>query len=501
METLHWKRGSVRALEAVRLLLGVSLVICFGAMLCVGCGQEGSSSSSSTEVAQADSGVPDDISQDDLQVAASQYSPEYSDIYENLSPEQRAQLAPGLTQDQLAGLTPLQLAALSLANQGGGEQASEVVENEHVNEVSSALGQLNMEEVSEAFAVSESIEDFEDKLNRIYEGAHVILVQSRTEANQVVTEAWEDLDDTGDINDAVDDALFAINVIRENQQARLVGRGVNSHYTRELPSASEVQGAFYRDFLLANLNRPDFRYQTPTARRAALQQLIQAHRASAAWRAQQRATRDYLRRIHRTPRYTKAVAAISPARRAWRSKRRVAIPLPPPPPRLKVRIPRNHPARRRGAPPPPPSLRPGANRPGAPGVKVGVPAPPPPPVKHGQPGIKVGIPVPGQPGIKVGIPVPGVKVGVPGHPPRPVKGAGAPPPPPAKVVTPPHPAKAPHPSKRPGHPSPPPAKRPAHPAAPHHSKRRGHSSHPAKAPHPSKRSAHPAPPPPPSKRR
>ena len=456
----------------------------------IGCGQNQTEELSQVEddstAAQSDSGASEELDP----ATAMAYSNAYNDIYANMTTAQRALLAPGLSEAELASLTPDQLAALSLMKQSKNADRAQVVNNELATKVNTALGQLNMEEVSEALEEAEDIEDFEAKVNRIYEGPHVLLVQARNQGDQMVTQVWEDLNDTGAIDESVDDKAFDFVVERQSHAAELIGRGANSYYSREFPANYPEWGGFFQDFIVDHLPQVDFTYQTPPARRATITKVVRSHRSSPAWEAQRRATREYYQRMWRqNPQYVKALIGISQARRDWRSKRRVSIPLPPPPPQLKIRIPRSvrthhrTAGAHRAAPPPPPSkvVRPGAPPP--PPSKVVRPgAPPPPPSK-----------VVGPPGHHPGKGIGHAKGRNPAKAPHPGKGIGH-----AKGR---NPAKAPHPAK--GRPSPPGKRRAAPPPAPskgRSSKTPSRSKAPraVKAP-PAKGRA--APPPPPSKRR
>ncbi len=73
-----------------------------------------------------------------------------------------------------------------------------------------AMGRINMQEVEEAFKKSQTVEQFEQRLNEIYEGDGIVLVQAKDEDGKRVIEGYEDLNNDNDIVPEQDDLLFTI---------------------------------------------------------------------------------------------------------------------------------------------------------------------------------------------------------------------------------------------------------------------------------------------------
>ena len=55
-----------------------------------------------------------------------------------------------------------------------------------------AIGRINMEAVQEAFERSKSVEEFEKRLNEIYEGDGIVLIRAKEEGGNRTIEAFED---------------------------------------------------------------------------------------------------------------------------------------------------------------------------------------------------------------------------------------------------------------------------------------------------------------------
>ena len=123
-----------------------------------------------------------------------------------------------------------------------------------------AIGRINMEAVQEAFEKSKSVEEFEKRLNEIYEGDGIVLIRAKEEGGKRTIEAFEDLDRNGDLEPGQDDLLFAIT--NENGSNELRGNGANRHY-----SAFGGGGNFLFTYLIfSSMTRGGYGYYTPRSR-------------------------------------------------------------------------------------------------------------------------------------------------------------------------------------------------------------------------------------------
>ena len=123
-----------------------------------------------------------------------------------------------------------------------------------------AIGRINMDAVQEAFEKSTSVEEFEKRLNEIYEGDGIVLIRAKEEGGKRIIEAFEDLDKNSDLDPEKDDLLFTIT--NENGSNELRGRGANRHY-----SAFGGGGNFLFTYLIfSSISRGGYGYYTPRSR-------------------------------------------------------------------------------------------------------------------------------------------------------------------------------------------------------------------------------------------
>ena len=123
-----------------------------------------------------------------------------------------------------------------------------------------AIGRINMEEVEEAFKKSKTVEQFEKRLNEIYEGDGIVLVRAKDEDGKRVIEGYEDLNKDNDIVPEQDDLLFTITNEKDSNDLR--GNCANRHYR-----SSFGGGNFLFTYLIfSSLTRGGYGYYTPRSR-------------------------------------------------------------------------------------------------------------------------------------------------------------------------------------------------------------------------------------------
>ncbi len=94
------------------------------------------------------------------------------------------------------------------------------------------MGHINMDAVKEAFEKNPSVEDFEKRVNEIFEGDGLVIFNANKVEGGFQYGAYEDLDKDKQITSS-DDRLFTITVA--NGTATLKGAGVNSYYSESWP--------------------------------------------------------------------------------------------------------------------------------------------------------------------------------------------------------------------------------------------------------------------------
>lgn len=181
-----------------------------------------------------------------------------------------------------------------------------------------AIGRMNMVEVEEAFKKSRTVEQFEKRLNEIYEGDGLVLIRAKDEDGKRIIEGYEDLNRDADINPDQDDLLFTIT--NENQSNELRGNGANRHYRSGFGG-----GNFLFTFLIfSSLTRGGFGYNTPRSRGPQMRTERAGYRNSSAYAGGrgggqvQRNSNYYNRQRARNPNaYNSAGRNLSPARNSY----------------------------------------------------------------------------------------------------------------------------------------------------------------------------------------
>jgi len=96
----------------------------------------------------------------------------------------------------------------------------------------SAIGLLNMDDISKSFRNTSRINDFEKKINRISESENLIIIELEKLANGFELIGWEDLNDNKNIDYNIDEKLFKITTYAD--YAIIKGLGVNSSFQQEI---------------------------------------------------------------------------------------------------------------------------------------------------------------------------------------------------------------------------------------------------------------------------
>lgn len=140
-----------------------------------------------------------------------------------------------------------------------------------------AIGRINMEAVEEVFKKSQSVEEFEKRLNEIYEGDGIVLIRAKDEDGKRLIEGYEDLNRNFEVDPEKDDLLFTIT--NEGDSNDLRGNGANQHYR-----SSFGGGNFLFTYLIfSSLGRGGFGYYTPRSRVPQMESQRNSYRNSTAY--------------------------------------------------------------------------------------------------------------------------------------------------------------------------------------------------------------------------
>ena len=91
-----------------------------------------------------------------------------------------------------------------------------------------ATGRINLDAVKDALETSKDLNEFENRVNEIYEGANLVLIRVEAKGTQKIISGFEDLNQSNAIEEAKDDKLFSITVDEEKYE--VYGHGTNHYY-------------------------------------------------------------------------------------------------------------------------------------------------------------------------------------------------------------------------------------------------------------------------------
>lgn len=189
-------------------------------------------------------------------------------------------------------------------------------------ETDGAAGRINMDDVQQAYREAfgpggKGLSWFEQRVNEIYEGDHLILIQSRRLADRVEVSGWEDLNDNKRLDENEDDKLFTISQeLQDGGAYEVRGHGANAYYVHQSPF-----DGFFIGYLLGQMfPGGQTVYVTPPPRQDELAAYRGTWRSSPGYRAQQSRNVEYGRSA--SARYGGAVTAqpVSPARTSYQQR-------------------------------------------------------------------------------------------------------------------------------------------------------------------------------------
>ena len=138
-----------------------------------------------------------------------------------------------------AGVVALGAAgALGVACGGGGEKAQtqESLTADAWVETDGAAGRINLDDVRDAYQQAYGpngggVSKFEERVNEIFEGDNLVLIQADHQGDQAIISGWEDLNGNKRLDENEDDKLFSIvQKLEPNGQTEVRGHGANSYY-------------------------------------------------------------------------------------------------------------------------------------------------------------------------------------------------------------------------------------------------------------------------------
>ena len=144
-----------------------------------------------------------------------------------------------------------------------------------------AAGRINLEDVQNAFKESESVTEFEKRVNEIFEGDGIVLIKAEQTDTAFVLEGWENLDGDLEINEQMDEKLFTITE-KEDKSYAMQGHHANGYY-----HSTWGPGSFLFSYLLlSSFVGPRYVYATPASRVSPIRNERTRYRSSQSYRNQ-----------------------------------------------------------------------------------------------------------------------------------------------------------------------------------------------------------------------
>ena len=186
-----------------------------------------------------------------------------------------------------------------------------------------AAGRINLDDVQDAFKDSDSVTEFEKRVNEIYEGDGLVLIRAKQDGEVLTLEGWEDLNNDNSIDDASDDQLFSI-VRGTNDDYEMRGYHANGYY-----NSHWGPGNFLFTYLLISAVTPRFGgyyYSTPTSRGSDIRSQRTTYRNSSAYGRQSSRNASYNSRqaSFAGSRYQSSRGNVSSNRTSYRSTQRTS---------------------------------------------------------------------------------------------------------------------------------------------------------------------------------
>ena len=179
-----------------------------------------------------------------------------------------------------------------------------------------AGGRINLDDVQTAFKDSKSATEFEDKVNRIYEGDGLVLIRSKQDDNGLTLEGWEDLNKNNDIDDTTDDQLFSI-VKGNDNEYDMRGHHGNGYYRSHFGA-----GDFLMTYMLISAISPrGYYYSTPVSRGSTMRNQRTTYRRSGGYSRQVGRNSNFNRKFSGSQ-YQQARSNVSQNRTTYQQRQR-----------------------------------------------------------------------------------------------------------------------------------------------------------------------------------
>ena len=148
-------------------------------------------------------------------------------------------------------------------------------------ETDGAAGRINLEDVQNAFQESESVTEFEKRVNEIFEGDGIVLIKAEQTDTAFVLEGWENLDGNIRIDEGTDEKLFTITE-KDDKSHEMRGHHANSYYHSSFGAGNFL----FTYLLLSSFAGPRYVYATPASRVGTIRNERGLYRNSSGYKSQ-----------------------------------------------------------------------------------------------------------------------------------------------------------------------------------------------------------------------
>lgn len=178
-------------------------------------------------------------------------------------------------------------------------------------ETEGAANRINLDEVAKALDEAKGIADFENRVNEIYEGPHLVMIELKDLGNgkKVIT-GWEDVNNNKTLDTSTDFKLFSTTVGDGNYELR--GSGVHHYYHHS--GYYNPTGGFFLGYMMGSWHSPV--YYTPATRYVEIRTYRNSYRSSPAYRSQKAKNKAYRRaQVKKHPKASKGFRSKVPRSR------------------------------------------------------------------------------------------------------------------------------------------------------------------------------------------
>ncbi|HGJ66251.1 TPA: hypothetical protein ENS27_12870 [bacterium] len=190
-------------------------------------------------------------------------------------------------------------------------------------ETSGQAGRINLEAVEEAMEKSKDVTEFEKRVNEIYQGKELVLIEVKNEDNgKQLVSGYADLNDNNQIDYEEDDLLFTFTRWFEDgsYKGEMRGYGVNSYYHHPYSYGTDM---FMTWMLFSALTRPAYMvpvYHTTISDAGAIRSYRDSYRNTPSYRDQVNANRQYESRMSTKHGTAYRNASPNSSRQRWASR-------------------------------------------------------------------------------------------------------------------------------------------------------------------------------------